>query len=285
MYEVMIIDSHCHAWKIWPYLPEVPDPENHGSIELLLNKITLNNVNLATIVCAEIFNNFDNNVYVFDKIRNYPDKFLQLADIDSMWSKTYHTKGATNRLENALKKYNILGFTHYVAEEDDASWFNSSEGLDFFKFANDNKLIASLAIKPNHQKELRKLAERFPNLNILCHHMSGLTAKNSKIKKNLIEVKESSKLDNIHLKFSGFHYVDKIHWKYPYDDSRWIFEECYNSFNKKMCWGSDFPVVQESMTYKQTIEALRKNCNFIDVNDMNYILGETLNNLIKMRFS
>mgnify|MGYP004175754619 CR=1 FL=1 len=35
------------------------------------------------------------------------------------WSKTYHTKGATNRLENALKKYNILGFTHYVAEEDD----------------------------------------------------------------------------------------------------------------------------------------------------------------------
>ena len=36
MYEVMIIDSHCHAWKIWPYLPEVPDPENHGSIELLL---------------------------------------------------------------------------------------------------------------------------------------------------------------------------------------------------------------------------------------------------------
>ena len=52
-----------------------------------------------------------------------------------------------------------------------------------------------------------------------------------------------------------------------------------------MCWGSDFPVVQESMTYKQTIEALRKNCNFIDVNDMNYILGETLNNLIKMRFS
>ena len=154
----MIIDSHCHAWKIWPYLPEVPDPENHGSIELLLNKITLNNVNLATIVCAEIFNNFDNNVYVYDKIRNYPDKFLQLADIDSMWSKTYHTKGATNRLENALKKYNILGFTHYVAEEDDASWFNSSEGLDFFKFANDNKLIASLAIKPNHQKELRKLA-------------------------------------------------------------------------------------------------------------------------------
>ena len=102
---------------------------------------------------------------------------------------------------------------------------------------------------------------------------------------DMIEVKESSKLDNIYLKFSGFHYVDKTHWKYPYDDSRWIFEECYNSYNKKMCWGSDFPVVQESMTYKQTIEALRKNCNFIDVNDMNYILGETLNNLIKMRFS
>ena len=36
---------------------------------------------------------------------------------------------------------------------------------------------------------------------------------------------------------------------------------------------------------EKSIEALRKKCNFIDVNDMNYILGETLNNLIKMRFS
>ena len=63
--------------------------------------------------------------------------------------------------------------------------------------------------------------------------MSGLTVKNSQIKKNLIEVKESSKLDNIHLKFSGFHYVDKIHWKYPYDDSRWILRSAIIPLIKK----------------------------------------------------
>ena len=38
-----------------------------------------------------------------------------------------------------------------------------------------------------------------------------------------------------------------------------------------MCWGSDFPVVQDSMTYKQTIEALRKYCSFIEEEDMIYI--------------
>ena len=115
--------------------------------------------------------------------------------------------------------------------------------------------------------------------------MSGLTTKDSDIKKNLIEVKESSKLNNIFLKFSGFHYVDKIYWEFPYNNSKWIYEECYNSFRKNMCWGSDFPVVQDSMTYKQTIEALRKYCSFIEEEDMIYILGETLNNLIKIRFS
>ena len=151
----MIIDSHCHAWKIWPYLPEVPDPESHGSIEILLNKLTQNNVDLATIVCAEIFNNFDNNLYIYNEIKNYPNKFLQLVDIDSMWSETYHTSGATKRLESAIKKYNMLGFTHYMAKEDDGSWLNSSEGIDFFRLASDNKLIASLAIAPHHQKELR----------------------------------------------------------------------------------------------------------------------------------
>ena len=106
----MIIDSHCHAWKIWPYLPEVPDPESHGSIEILLNKLTQNNVDLATIVCAEIFNNFDNNLYIYNEIKNYPNKFLQLVDIDSMWSETYHTSGATKRLESAIKKYKSRSF-------------------------------------------------------------------------------------------------------------------------------------------------------------------------------
>ena len=32
----MVIDSHTHAWKYWPYQPPVPDPESRGRVEQLL---------------------------------------------------------------------------------------------------------------------------------------------------------------------------------------------------------------------------------------------------------
>ena len=67
----MIIDSHCHAWSYWPYLPEPAHPEQHGSIETLIHQMDQNGVDKATIVCAQIYRNKTNNDYIstliFDK--------------------------------------------------------------------------------------------------------------------------------------------------------------------------------------------------------------------------
>src|SRR5215216_491670 len=32
----MIVDSHCHAWRTWPYQPPVPGPTSRGTVEQLL---------------------------------------------------------------------------------------------------------------------------------------------------------------------------------------------------------------------------------------------------------
>ena len=77
-----IIDSHCHAWNYWPYLPEVPDPDHHGSVETLLNQMDVNGVDSATIVCAQIHRNPNNNDYVAAAVRKYPDRLNQFADVD-----------------------------------------------------------------------------------------------------------------------------------------------------------------------------------------------------------
>ena len=60
----MIIDSHCHAWELWPYQPAVPDPESRGIVEQLLDEMGKNGVDMATIVCAQIWQNPANNDYV-----------------------------------------------------------------------------------------------------------------------------------------------------------------------------------------------------------------------------
>ena len=147
----MIIDSHCHSWAHWPYLPPVPDTETHGAVEQLIHQMDTNGVDRATIVCAQIFQNFDNNDYIAAALKKYPDRLEQFADVDSMWSDTYHTPGAAKRLETAAERWPMKAFTHYVAGEDDGSWFNSPEGIDFFNTAEQLGLIASIALGPQHQ--------------------------------------------------------------------------------------------------------------------------------------
>ena len=280
----MIIDSHCHSWSYWPYLPEPPYPKTHGSVETLINRMDLSGVNKATIVCAQIFRNKENNDYVASAVKKYPDRLDQFADVDSFWSETYHTKGAARRLESAINKWPMKAFTHYLAQADNGDWMNSKDGRDFFKLAEEAKIIASIAMGPQHQNELRKVAERHPKLNILCHHMSGLKAHGKDANKNLQNVLESSKYPNIHLKLSGFHYVtdQKKDWNFPYKDTKYIYEECYQAFGTRMCWGSDFPVVRKSMTYRQSLEAFRTYCDFVTDNDKKEILGGTLNKILNL---
>jgi predicted TIM-barrel fold metal-dependent hydrolase len=276
----MIIDSHCHAWAHWPYLPPVPDPQNHGAVEQLIHQMDTNGVDRATIVCAQIFQNFDNNDYVASALKRYPDRLEQFADVDSMWSDTYHTPGAAKRLEQAAARWPMKAFTHYVAGEDDASWFNSPDGIDFLGVAEQIGLIASISMAPHHQKELRKAAERHPNLNFLCHHMSGLRAHGEGAEANVANVIESSDLPNVYLKLSGFHYLTDTTWNFPYSDTRWVYEKCYESFGTNMVWGSDFPVVNKSMTHLQAIEAFRTHCDFVSGPDKEAILGGTLDGLL-----
>ena len=276
----MIIDSHCHAWSLWPYLPSVPDPENHGSVEQLIHQMDTNGVDRATIVCAQIFQNFDNNDYVANALSRYPDRLEQFADVDSMWSDTYHTPGAAKRLEQAAKRWPMKAFTHYVAGEDDGSWFNSPEGIDFLGTAEQLGLIASISMAPHHQNELRKAIERHPNLNFLFHHMSGLRAHGEDARANLDNVIETSKLPNAFLKLSGFHYLTDTPWNFPYKDTLWVYEECYEAFGTNMVWGSDFPVVKKSMTHLQALEALRTHCDFVNEPDNRAILGGTLERLL-----
>ena len=98
----MIIDSHTHAWRRWPYQPPVPDPESRGIAEQLLWEMDRHGVDKAVLVCARIEHNPDNNDYVAECVRCYPERLVQFADVDCSWTKTYHIPGAASRLRIRL---------------------------------------------------------------------------------------------------------------------------------------------------------------------------------------
>lgn len=280
----MIIDSHAHAWTTWPYQPQVPDPEQRSRVEQLLYEMDTNGVDRAVIIVASIEHNPDNNNYIAGAVKQYPDRLYQFADVDCEWSSTYHTSGAAARLQQAVDRWQVKGFTHYLSFKDDAAWLYSPEGLDFFKVAVENNLIASICCYPHQQKALRKLAEKMPALLILVHHLGIIKADEPQPRPELHEVLESAKLPNIHIKVSGFGYASAVKWGYPYRDVSTLVEQIYEHFGaKRMCWGSDYPVVRYYMTYRQALETLRSFYTMITDEDKEWILGKTLHQLLHNR--
>ena len=283
----MIIDSHCHAWGYWPYQDKnnhepnqipVPNPETWGNLDQLVHEMKKNDINYATVVSAQIWNNEENNSYVRDSIKKYNNLF-QFIDFDSYWSANYQTNNAYRRLEKICDNHNLIGITQYLGN-DNASWLYSEEGEKLFDFINNKNLIVSLSCSPRHQKSIQIVAKNFPDIPILLHHMGGMKV-NSEKKEN-DEVLKSSMYKNIYLKFSGYNYIlgEDRRWDFPYHDALKVYEEAYKSYGSNMVWGSDFPVVKYSSTYKQALEVINKYCDFISENDKNLILGKNLKTLL-----
>ncbi len=280
----MIIDSHCHAWTYWPYTPAVPDPESRGRIEQLLFEMERHGVDRALVVCARIDHNPHNNEYIAEQVAAYPDRLFMAADVDCCWWPTYHTPGAAQRLAATADTLPIVAFTHYLADDDDGAWLTSPDGLAFFSVAAERSLLASISCRPHHHAALRKVAATFPQLPILIHHMGLYLPDERPPQRQLLEVMQSAELPNIYLKVSGFAYASQVKWDFPYSDTLWLVRTLYEHFGAhRLCWGSDYPVVRQFMTYRQSLEALRTHCPFIPAGDMAWILGNTLAGLLRAR--
>ncbi|MDP2948997.1 MAG: amidohydrolase family protein, partial [Chloroflexota bacterium] len=235
----MIIDSHAHAWTRWPYQPPVPDDESRGRIEQLLFEMDQNGVDQAVIICAQIQRNPDNNEYIAEQAQKYPSRIHQFPDVDCSWSPTYHAPGAADRLKAIAERWPIVGFTHYLKGDDDGPWLYGEQGQAFFRVAAEKRLIASISGGPQHQPALRKVAERFPSMPVLCHHLAGLRASAGPDQPGLKEVLASVRMPNIYVKVSGFYYGSRVQWEYPHSDVLWLVRTLYEHFGPyRLCWGS-----------------------------------------------
>ncbi len=295
----MIIDAHCHLFHTWPFSPmepslddrnvcetgpkEVPDSATRASVDALIHDMDRNGVDRAAIICIPLDRNPDNNDYVAEAVSRFPDRFHQFADLDGSRSDTYHTTGAAERLEGAVRRYGLRGFTHYIRRDDDGSWYVSPDGLALFAKAAELRQIASISCPdPNRlQPVMRQLAERFPSVPFLFHHMAAARAAEQPPYPRLTEILASAQLPNVYLKLSNYPSVSQVPWDYPYPDTGWIVRSLYEHYGPdRLCWGSDWPVVKDAMTYRQSIEVFQRHCSFVSDDHKARIFGGNFERLI-----
>jgi L-fuconolactonase len=276
----MIIDAHCHAWRHWPYLPAVPDPLNRARAEMLLWEMDQAGVDQAVLVAASIDANSDNNDYTATCAVTSSGRLLAFPAVDCRWQPTHHTPGADGRLREAVRQFAPAGFTHYLHEDRDPSWLLSPDGLAFFAVAEEAGLVVSLACGATQLPTVRIVADLFPSTPFLIHHLGRVTAEPLDVRA-MRTLLDASSTPNIYVKLSGFGYAVTDGWNFPCAPALAMVKALYENFGAhRLCWGSDYPVSQRYMTYRQTLEIVRTHCAFIPNGDMQQVLGGTMRTLL-----
>jgi predicted TIM-barrel fold metal-dependent hydrolase len=274
--EPAIRDSHCHAWRRWPYPPLVPDEDARGTIDQLLYEMDTNGVEQAFVVCAAIEANPDNTEYVASARMRHPGRLLVVADLDCTWSPDYHAPGSSDRLKALDDRYDLAGFTHYVEDRNDG-WLLGDEAEALFAVAGERRLVISLAASPAWQADLRVIARRHPEVPVLCHHLGGIRAGIGQDHEGLAEVVASAAVPNIYVKASGFHYASERGWDHPWPDAVAVLSRLFDAYGPgRICWGSDFPASKRFCTFRQSLEVVRTHCTFFTPEDLRLVLGGTL---------
>jgi L-fuconolactonase len=276
-----IVDSHCHAWRRWPYAPLVPDEDSRGTIDQLIYEMDVNGVGQAVVVCAGIDNNDDNVDYVAFAQKRYPQRLHLVADIDCSWSDTYHTPGAVDRLRAVDERLpRLAGFAHYLEEHNDG-WLLSGEADRLFSFAATRGLLVSLSASPAWQSDLRALARRHPSVPVLCNALGGVRAGSAQGSSGIDEVLASASVSNIHLKVAGLPYCSERDWDYPWPDAIEALARLFDAYGpSRLCWGSDFPACTRFCTFRQSLEAIRHHCDFLTPADLRLVLGDALADIL-----
>lgn len=285
----MIVDTHCHAWRRWPYDVSVPDPDSRGSIESLLYEMDTHGVDHAAVVAARIgggaggdgFANEDNNEYVLAAAARHPDRITAWIDVDCVWRPDHHAPGAPGRLRQALEQTGASGFTHYVGVENDG-WLRSDEGGEFFAVAAEAGVVASLAFGSAWFDDLGDVAARHPELPILIHHMSN-ASRGADRERDIAALLDLAPHSSVGVKISGFNYNSVREWDFPYPDSIELFRRILEGFgDQRLYWGSDFPASRDQLTYRQSLEVVREHCAFAGDVALSAILGGNAARLLRL---
>ncbi|WP_188078942.1 amidohydrolase family protein [Actinotalea subterranea] len=274
----MILDAHCHAWRTWPYDAHEPDPDRARSGRLL-RTLDEHGVDAALVVAARIGGpdprtaNSDNNDYVAAAARRHPGRLLAVVDVDSRWSASYHRAGIARRLEDEVGRTGAVGVTHYLADEDDG-WLRTSEAGDLLERAADLGVLVSLHVPPVWHADLRALLLEHPGAApVLIHHQGLVDPASRPHLDGLVALADAP---SAHVKVSGFHYLAPEPWDVPYTGVLHVLRELRATFGSaRLVWGSDHPVAARHLTYRQSLEVVRRRAGLAS-QEVEEVLGGAL---------
>lgn len=244
----MTIDAHLHIWRMTTTYPDPTvtrvSPYSDIPLELLQEYMDEHDVSGAVLV-QPLFPGSDNS-YVADSAAQEPQKFAAVCFVDPRLT------DAPAQLRYWAEERGCKGLRLRPRIGSEGECFGDPSTFPLWEQAIASNVVISVLANPSHLPTLAKLAERFPQANILIDHYAhpDVTAgTHSPEFQNLLAL---ARFPKVYIKVTGYYYFSRE--RYPWKDC-WDFARAvYDHFGAgRMIWGSDFPHVLLTAGYRRNL--------------------------------
>jgi len=268
------VDLYIH------FMPPSLQP-NASPAEFLLAQMAYVGVDVVVLQNAHLYGRL--NEYFAAAMARYPGKFIGLAEVDEP-----NADGETELrdLRVAVRELGLRGI--YYANrgfffDNYRQHYDHPRYAPFWETVRELKIpvfweLAGVPVSDSahYLREVERLnrwAERYPDIPSILTHGVGPSYLEGNVPEPLDRLFRNEQFSVEILYPIGW---GRTH-EYPYPELRPALRELYRRLGgERLVWGSDMPNVERNCTYRQSLDYLRKYCDFIPSGDLDRILGGNL---------
>ncbi|MGA7765290.1 MAG: amidohydrolase family protein [Candidatus Sulfotelmatobacter sp.] len=211
-----------------------------------------------------------NNSYMLDAIKHFPQFFRGIAVVDG-------NSEAPDVEMRRLAKLGVRGFRLYP-EEASSSNLEKKGFAKMFRCGEKDRLALCFLVNPDALAAVDRQCKKFPYAPIVIDHLARIGYGGLTRDSDVRALCALSKHAQVWVKVSAFYALGQA--KSPHLDLVPLIKRVYEAFGpRRLMWGSDCPFQVAQETYEDSISLIRDRLDFISIEDKEWILGRTAEEL------
>lgn len=269
---MFIVDSHIHYTQ--PPSPERPYAHPPGGVtpitvdEVIAQARAVGVDRVVQVTASPL--GWDNR-YSFEGAQARPDHVAGVVGrLDPFAPRL------PDRLREFMRQPAAVGVRYTLHHDWTADWLATGRLEPVFAAAQEQGVPLFL-YAPDQCKQLTRVARQYPELRLVIDHTALRHGPGRGIAENFAQwaqVMALARHANVWMKVSYFPEAAAQSQPYPFDTARERFRELFAEVgSQRMLWGSNFPVVTHLCPYRQALDFVRLECDFLEAADREAILG------------
>lgn len=261
-----------------------------SSPEYIITEMDYAGIDVAVLQNAHLYGR--TNEYFAEAARRFPGRFVPLAEVDEVIADSEEEIHSLRRAVEELGCKGLYYATRGFFFADGKRWLDDERYEPLWEEVRGLGISMWWELGPMLKRTPENFLAQLRRLNLwLSRHPDIPTVLTHGLTPDLLGLEGAPVSDEMRQLLDNRSVIVEIlypigvggRFDYPYAELRPAIKRLYEAVGpERLIWGSDMPNVARFCTYRQSLDYLRRYCDFIPSADMDLILGGNLQRLFDL---